>query len=140
MAIDVGARGAKGVRPTMNITPLVDVVLVLLIIFMVVTPLLYKQLWVHAPKPDPAAAPVADAEPPVHLSLDSAGAMTLNGDPIERGALGDKLRRVFAARGDRTMFLSAADGCPYGVAVDALDLARGAGAVSIAIVTELSPR
>jgi biopolymer transport protein ExbD len=50
MAMQLGTGDAKGVTPTMNVTPLVDVVLVLLIIFMVVTPLLTKQFWVHTPK------------------------------------------------------------------------------------------
>ena len=52
------ARGPKGrATPQMNVTPLVDVVLVLLIIFMVVTPLLSKQLWLNLPKKDDSAAP-----------------------------------------------------------------------------------
>ena len=50
MAISLGAGGKKAVAPQMNVTPLVDVVLVLLIIFMVVTPLLSKNFWVHLPK------------------------------------------------------------------------------------------
>ncbi|RKH74484.1 biopolymer transporter ExbD, partial [Corallococcus sp. AB045] len=53
MAFDVGGNKGGGVRPTMNVTPLVDVVLVLLIIFMVVTPLMTKNLWMNVPaKPD----------------------------------------------------------------------------------------
>ena len=50
MAMQIGTTGQKGVAPQMNVTPLVDVVLVLLIIFMVITPLLSKQFWVHTPK------------------------------------------------------------------------------------------
>ena len=63
-ALDTG-KGKKGVRPNINVTPLVDVVLVLLIIFMVIAPMMVKQFWLHVPKKEAAAA---ESEPAAERS------------------------------------------------------------------------
>ena len=121
-----------------NITPLVDVVLVLLIIFMVVTPLLTKQFSVQLPKDEAKVEPPPDQKKqPVLLQVHVDGHLSLNNEKIEKGALRERLRRVFAARdGDHTLFFNAEDDAPYGNAVEALDIARAGGAVPIAILTE----
>ncbi len=125
-------------RPDMNVTPLVDVVLVLLIIFMVITPMLSKQFWVHVPaEPDPEATPPPSAaDGPVVLSVAADGAIRINRDAVALDELESRLRRVLAARGDRTIFFDAASEAPYGRAVEVLDHARGAGATTIAVSTE----
>jgi biopolymer transport protein ExbD/biopolymer transport protein TolR len=122
----------------MNVTPLVDVVLVLLIIFMVITPLLTKQFYVHAPpkeqdKPQP---PQPNDDTQVVLRMDKQGALTINGEPITREALPEKLKRIFAARDQDVLFFDAVDDAPYGDAVQVMDEARGAGAITIGILTE----
>jgi len=136
MAIHLEASGGKHrVRPVMNVTPLVDVVLVLLIIFMVVTPLLNKQFWVHVPekKTDNTPSPSPD-NPPVVLRLGRDGNLRLNAEAIDSRALPDKLKRVFAAKSDHTLFFDADEHAPYGAAVEALDLAREGGAMPIAVL------
>ena len=75
MALSAGGR-RRGPLPVMNVTPLVDVALVVLIIFMVVTPLMTKTFWIHVPtkddsdKKEPAAAPPADADKPLVMTVD----------------------------------------------------------------------
>src|SRR6187402_3607160 len=112
MAMAAGSVGKKGqVTPTMNVTPLVDVVLVLLIIFMVVTPLLSKQFWLNIPKKDDTAKlepPPPDAEKPVVLSVDGAGAIRINQTEVPRAELKDRLTRIFAARTDNVLYFDAA--------------------------------
>jgi biopolymer transport protein TolR len=137
MGISLEAGKSRGPRPSINVTPLVDVVLVLLIIFMVVTPLLTRQFWVSVPKAEQAqvAAP-PPGEAPVILQVDAAGAIAVNREPIARPALVERLRRVFAGRGDHALYVSIDDGAPYGAALEAMDLARAAGATPIALVTE----
>ena len=138
MAIEIGGPTKGKVKPAMNITPLVDVVLVLLIIFMVVTPLLTKQFWINLPKQEEKKA---EAKPDpnnkaVVLSVDKAGVVKLNGEPIAKDQLKDKLRRVFAAKnGDHTMFFTADEDAPFGAAVEAMDTARAGGASPIAVLT-----
>jgi biopolymer transport protein ExbD/biopolymer transport protein TolR len=140
MAFEVGAGGGRRPRPSMNVTPLVDVVLVLLIIFMIVTPLLTKKFWVHVPvKEEQAEAPPPSPQVPVVLTLGADGSLRLNQERVEPAELGRRLERVFAARADRTLFFDAEPGASYGRAVEAMDIARGGGAFTIAVLTK-APR
>ncbi|HSO35453.1 MAG TPA: biopolymer transporter ExbD [Labilithrix sp.] len=132
-----GGAGKKKLRatPAMNVTPLVDVVLVLLIIFMVVTPLLSKQLWLQLPKQDTkAAAPPSDNKSVV-LTVKKDGVLAINGTDLPKSELKDKVARVMAARPDKVVYFDAADGAPYAITVEAMDLARQGGAKTIAILT-----
>ena len=132
-------KGHRAITPQMNVTPLVDVVLVLLIVFMVVTPLMHAHFWVHVPsKPDEAAEP-AEPDPndtPVVVSVTSAGEIRINRDVVSDAELPARLRRILAAKGDRKIFFDAEDGAPFARAVEVLDLARGGGAAHIAVSTE----
>ncbi|HZI15762.1 MAG TPA: biopolymer transporter ExbD [Myxococcus sp.] len=128
MAFDVGGGRGGGLRPTMNVTPLVDVVLVLLIIFMVVTPLLTKQLWMTVPaKSDTQEeqTPPPDALPPVVLTVDKAGVLRINREEVPREQVVTRLQRMLNARPDKIVFFDAGDEVPYGTAMEVLDLARG---------------
>ncbi|MDI1434386.1 ExbD/TolR family protein [Polyangium sorediatum] len=141
MGMNVSSGGKKGgaVAPTMNVTPLVDVVLVLLIIFMVVTPLLNKQLWLNLPKKDDDAKnepPPPDADKPVVLTVDAKGAIRINQTEVSRAELRDRLTRIFAARADKLLYFDAADDAPYGITVEVMDIAKRGGAKGIAILTE----
>ncbi|WP_164011318.1 ExbD/TolR family protein [Pyxidicoccus trucidator] len=137
MAFDVGG-GKGGLRPTMNVTPLVDVVLVLLIIFMVVTPLLTKQMWMNVPaksdKQDPPPPP-PDALPPVVLTVDRAGVLRINREEVPREQVVARLQRMLNARPDKIVFFDASDDVPYGAAMDVLDLARG-GDITVGVLPE----
>lgn len=129
-----GGKKKRAVRPHLNVTPLVDVVLVLLIIFMVMTPMLTRQFWVNVPKKaEDAQEPLADQKPPVVLSLRKDGSLRINRDPITRDEIGARLPRILAAQGDATVIFDAEDGANYGEAVRVMDLARAAGAVTIAV-------
>ena len=123
----------------MNVTPLVDVVLVLLIIFMVVTPMLSKQLWLNVPpKPDEKEQPPppADAIPPIVLRLEKGGAARVNGEAIALAELPQRLVRMLNARPDKVVFFDADADVPYGTAVDVLDRVRGGGVETIAVLAE----
>ena len=136
MGRSAGGRGGGGrVTPQLNVTPLVDVVLVLLILFMVVTPLLTGQFWVAVPRRADEAQqrPADDTEPPVVLSLAADGTLRINRDAIARDEIGKRLPRIFSARGEAVLVFDAADGANYGEAVQVMDLARAAGAVTIAV-------
>ena len=128
--------GRSGVAPDINVTPLVDVVLVLLIIFMVVTPLLTKQFWVHTPKQEKEEVTPEQANqdptPPLVLHVDADRAVTVNGTPVDVAELVERLRRMFAAREDHILFFDADDQAEYGYAVEVMDRAREGGAVTIA--------
>lgn len=124
-------------HPELNVTPLVDVVLVLLIIFMVVTPLAVKQFWLHVPQKsaEKDAEKQGRDDAPTVLTLDADGAIRINKEIIQPEELGEKLPRIFAANGDAVIIFDAADAAPFGEAMRVMDLARAAGAVTIAVTS-----
>lgn len=137
MAMQVGAPKSKQPGPAINVTPLVDVVLVLLIIFMVVTPLLDRKFWVHTPKQEKVeVAQRNEAEAPLVLRIGAQGELEVNGVAVTREELRQRLPRMFAARNDHVLFVAAADEVSYATVVDAMDLAREGGAVTIAPLTK----
>ena len=128
MNLGDGPGGKKrGVTPEMNVTPLVDVVLVLLIIFMVITPLLSKHFWIHTPKQEKEEVE-HDSRGRSRSAARAAGRLG-QGDQRERHggrvrrAL-ERLKRMFAAREDHIVFFDAADDVGYGYAVEVMDQAR----------------
>ncbi len=140
MAMTVGtAKGSKRLRPDMNVTPLIDVVLVLLIIFMAMTPLLNRQFWVHTPEQQKEEVDKQELEddptPPLVLHLEADGTIAVNGTDVTLDELALRLRRMFAARDDHILFFDAADDVPLGLALTTMDRARDGGAVTIAALT-----
>ena len=139
MTVGGGQKTKRGVTPEMNVTPLVDVVLVLLIIFMVITPLLTKNFWVHTPKQEKEEVEkhelANDPEPPLVLRVAADHTITVNGVAVDFDALAGRLQRMFAARDDHILFFDADDATEYGYTVQVMDQAREGGAVTIAALT-----
>jgi len=121
----------------MNVTPLVDVVLVLLIIFMVITPMMAKQFWIALPdkKEELEPAPPPDAKDSVMVTVAKDGKIRINRDVVPDAEFRARLTRVLAASGQRTIFFDAHDAAPFGRASQALDMPRGGGAATIAVAT-----
>ena len=130
--------GGKGrVRSDINITPLVDVVLVLLIIFMVMTPILLKQLDVKVPeKADAELQTPPPAQSQAVLKITAEGQLTLNGEPLPRDRLADTVRDTFAPRREKLLFFDIDDQANYGLVVEVMDTCRGAGVKTLGIMTK----
>ena len=117
MGMTVGTSGDSMVVPQMNVTPLVDVVLVLLIICMIITPLLTKTFWIHTPmqqKEEVEAQALADdPTQPIVLRVGPARTLEINGTEVALEELPERLRRIFAARSDHILFFvtSSRGGC-----------------------------
>jgi biopolymer transport protein ExbD/biopolymer transport protein TolR len=139
MGMEVGRHGGKPGRaqPSMNVTPLVDVVLVLLIIFMVITPLLAKQFWLSLPNKVEKEEPASDEkDQPIVVSVARGGELRLNRETVTAEAFEGRLHRALAATQQRTVFFDADDDVSFELAMDALDRARAGGAANIAVLTE----
>ncbi|NTX04904.1 biopolymer transporter ExbD [Myxococcus sp. CA040A] len=124
-----------------NVTPLVDVVLVLLIIFMVVTPLLEKDILVRVPDTE-----VEDQPPPENqddqqlvVLLDKDGGYSINTEKVPTADYVNRLKRMLAAKkaDEKVVFFMADDATNYGRLILAMDGAKGAGAKVLAMATEL---
>lgn len=142
MAFDVGGKaGKKGqARPEMNVTPLVDVVLVLLIVFMVLTASMNESFWVHVPEKDKEQQEEPEEDDPdkapIVVSVNKRGQVQINQDAYSDADFPERLRRMLVARGERRIYFDAEVGVPFDRAMQILDSARGAGAAHIAVATE----
>lgn len=123
-------------EPAVNVTPLVDVALVILIIFMVIAPLLTKTFSLAIPPEPKDEKPQINADAPLVMTLDQRGVMRLNDQVVQREALPQILPPLIAGAKSKVLHFDADDGLPYGDVVDAVDACRAAGAKSIAIVTK----
>jgi biopolymer transport protein ExbD len=134
-----GKRGKGRAHPEMNVTPLVDVVLVLLIIFMVLTAVLNEHFWVNVPekeKPNEIQPPAETGDEPLVVIVNRQGFIQINSDTYPDQEFPTRLKRMLVARGDRRVYFDAEDGVPFERAVQVLDLARGGGAAHVAVLTE----
>ena len=116
-----------------NIIPLVDVVLVLLLIFMLTAPMMYRGIDVNLPR---AAAKPTAVEERMVLTVTKDRQLYLNDKAILPGGLETQLRQAFTSRTDKTLYLKADAGLSYGVVVETMDQVRRAGIERLGMVTE----
>jgi biopolymer transport protein ExbD/biopolymer transport protein TolR len=140
MGAALGGGGGKrqgSSTPTINITPLVDVVLVVLIIFMIVTPMVTKTFWLNLPPKDDSRDPLPPSDnKPLVMTVDRAGAIRVNTTVIPKDEIKDRVPRMLAARDQKVLYFDAASDASYAAAIEAMDLSRAGGVKSIAVLTE----
>ncbi len=130
--------GDRGTMSQINVTPLVDVMLVLLIIFMVTAPMMQQGVQVNLPKADTKA--LAPKEDTLVVSLEQSGRTFINSSEISGDQLQEKLTSMLAGRETREVFLKADQSVPYGEVVKVMALIKGAGVDRLGMVTESPQR
>jgi biopolymer transport protein TolR len=130
--------GDRGTMSQINVTPLVDVMMVLLVIFMVTAPMMQQGVQVNLPKADTKA--LAPKEDTLIVSVEKSGRTSINGSEIQGAQLKEKLSSMLAGRAKREVFLKADSAVPYGEVVRVMAQIKGAGVERLGMVTESPER
>ena len=135
MSMKVG--GNKGSMADINITPYIDILLVLLIIFMVITPVRQMDLDVKVPQTSQDEGTKSVVDPNVIVvSIGESAKIAINQEETSIAQLGSKLQEIYSKRANKNMFVSASPKLPYGDVVKVIDIAKGAGVGDVGLLTE----
>jgi biopolymer transport protein TolR len=132
MSMNVG--GGGGIKSEINVTPLVDVVLVLLIIFMVIQPMLQVGYEVETPPEVKSAQPPPPNSDQVIIRMDADGKTFINKEEVPMARFGERLRTAMTGREKKLAFFAADGELPYDKVVEFMDLCRNNGAQNLGIV------
>lgn len=119
-----------------NVVPLCDVLLVLLIIFMVITPLVQKGIDIKLPETQESSSGGGQPTGLIVLTLQAADVVEINGIKYELRGLLEELRRLYSTRQDKTIFIRALAKLPFAKVMEIIDIARGAGVETLALIPE----
>ncbi len=134
MSISVGDN--KGAMSEPNIVPLIDVLLVLIIIFMVITPRTPTGLDTLVPQPAPPnQKPEPDLNRTIVVQVLNGGKLMINQDPASWGELGPRLSEIFAERADKVAFVKGDDDVEFAEVARAIDIMRGSGIDHVGLIT-----
>ncbi len=138
--MEIGSRdnSDRGTMSQINVTPLVDVMLVLLVIFMVTAPMMQQGVQVNLPKAETKALP--SQEETVIVSIEKSGRLFINSSEVSNAELRSKLMTMLANRSKKEVFLKADRDVPYGEVVRTMAEIKGAGVERLGMITEPTQR
>ena len=134
MGMSLGASG--GPKSDINMTPMIDVLLVLIIIFMVITPLTPKGLEALVPQPPPPGQKqTLSDQRTVVIVIDANHGMMINSEPTTEATMGDRLTEIFKTRAERVVFVKGDPSVDFQWVAKAIDIAHGAGIDKVGLMT-----
>ncbi|HET6284309.1 MAG TPA: biopolymer transporter ExbD [Polyangia bacterium] len=145
MGMSVGGHGAgggarRGPQADINVTPLVDIVLVLLIIFMVMTPVMLKEIVAKVPQKQTEVTAQPPGENPIIVQLAADDTLTVNDEPVVVGDLAVRVAERLVHDRQKVVFFKVHDDANYGHAVRVMDMCKGAGAKVLGVITSEATR
>ena len=129
----MGGGGAKGMDAEPNVTPMIDVLLVLLIIFMAVLPSMRKAIDIQLPDPTPQVATANSQSNQIVLEVKPGGQFAINSEAVTRDRLPTRLKEIYDPRPEKIIFVKGDPKAKYADIIDAMDVARGAGVKVIGV-------
>ena len=132
MSMSAGG-GGGGLTNEINVTPMIDVLLVLLIIFMMVVPMARKSIDIQLPDPNPAVAPANAVSQQIVLEVLPNGAFAVNKEPLNKDNLTKRLKEIYDPRPDKLIFIKGDPTVKYQDVIFAMDMARQAGVKVIGV-------
>ena len=132
MSMSAGG-GGGGLTNEINVTPMIDVLLVLLIIFMMVVPMARKAIDIQLPDPNPAVAPANAVSQQIVLEVLPNGAFAVNKEPLNKDNLVKRLKEIYDPRPDKLIFIKGDPSVKYQDVIYAMDMARQAGVIVIGV-------
>ena len=137
MAMAAGA--SKGLENDINVTPMIDVLLVLLIIFMAALPSMRKAIDLQLPDPTPSVAPANTQSNQIVLEVFPGGQYSINTEKVDKAHLGSRLKEIYDPRPEKIIFVKGDPKVKYGDVIDAMDIARGSGVKVIGVPPKDTP-
>ncbi len=138
MSMSAGGSGG-GLSNEPNVTPMIDVLLVLLIIFMAVLPSMRKAIDIQLPDPNPTVAPANANSNQIVLEVSPGGKYAINSEQVTKDRLPTRLKEIYDPRPEKIIFVKGVPGVKYADIIDAMDAARGAGVKVIGIPPKDTP-
>jgi biopolymer transport protein ExbD len=135
----MAAGGNKGLENDINVTPMIDVLLVLLIIFMAALPSMRKAIDLQLPDPTPSVAPANATSNQIVLEVQPGGMYSINTEKVDKTRLALRLKEIYDPRPEKIIFVKGYPGVKYGDVIEAMDIARGAGVKVIGVPPKDTP-
>lgn len=137
--MSMSAGGDTGLTNEPNVTPMIDVLLVLLIIFMAVLPSMRKAIDIQLPDPNPSVQPANANSNQIVLEVSPGGKYAINSEVVTRDRLPTRLKEIYDPRPEKIIFVKGVKGVKYADIIDAMDVARGSGVKVIGIPPKDTP-
>ena len=137
MAMSAGTE--RGLTNEPNVTPMIDVLLVLLIIFMAAIPNMRKSIVVQLPDPNPAVAPANATSNQIVLEVNADGTYSINTERVTEDRLAARIKEIYDGRPEKIIFVKGDPKVKYGQVVHAMDVSRGSGVKVIGVPPKETP-
>jgi biopolymer transport protein TolR len=125
--MSMGTGGSKGLENDINVTPMIDVLLVLLIIFMAALPSMRKAIDIQLPDPNPQSVPANQTSNQIVLEVLPGGVFSINTEKVDKARLGPRLKEIYDPRPEKIIFVKGDPAVKYQDVIEAMDIARGSG-------------